>query len=91
MRKIFCTFSEKKTAIIAVINNKRETMNEKTKNRSSVDKTLGETEESARAVTRGILKIIFFWKFVQNLQNKCVLEFSFNEVSGLETCNFIKK
>ena len=48
-------------------------------------KTLVGTEESAGTVTEGVLQIRFF----ETLRKiHCSL---FNEVSGLGTCNFIKR
>ena len=54
-----------------------------------MDKTLVGTAESAGAVIRSC-SVRFFEKLRNIHKNIPVLESLFNEVSGLETCNFIK-
>ena len=65
-------------------------MKEKTNKVWSMDKTLVGTEESAVAVNRRCSVNKTFGKILQNsLENTCA-GVSFNEFSGVETCNFIK-
>ena len=65
-------------------------MKEKTNKVWSMDKTLVGTKESAgRVIWRCSLNKVFK-KIVLNSQKIAVLEFLFNEVSVLETYNFVK-
>ena len=41
--------------------------------------------------SRGVLKYVFFEKLSKIHRKTPALESLYNEVSGLETCNFIKK
>ena len=57
-----------------------------------MNKTLvGGMEASAGAVITRCSVNKVFWRTVQNYRKISVLEILFNEVSGLETCKFIKK
>ena len=55
-----------------------------------MDKTLVGTEESAGVVIRGCSVITFFEKLHKIHWEITVLVSLFNEVSDLETCNFVK-
>ena len=65
-------------------------MKEKTKKVWSMDKTLVGTEESAVAVNRRCSVNKTFWKILENSRENTCAGVSFNEFSGVETCNFIK-
>ena len=65
-------------------------MKEKTNKVWSMDETLVGTEESAVAVIRRCSVNKAFWKILQNSQENTCAGVSFNEFSGVETCNFIK-
>ena len=57
----------------------------------SMDKTLVGMEESAEAVIWKCSVNKVFWKIAKNSQENTWLESLFNEVSGLEICNIVKK
>ena len=54
-------------------------------------RTLVGKEESAGVVIWWCSVNRAFRKIAQNSQKKSMLESLFNEVSGLKTCNFVKK
>ena len=56
-----------------------------------MDKTLVVMEESAEAVIWKCSVNKVFWKIAKNSQENTWLESLFNEVSGLEICNIVKK
>ena len=72
--------------IIAVINNERK----KWRKKWSMDKTLSRKEESAGAFIQRC-SVQFFEKFCKIHRKTFVLESFYKGVSGLETCNFVKK
>ena len=79
--------------MIAIINNKK--MKEKNNKVLSFDKTfffyLVGTEESAGGVIQGCSVIRFFEKLRKIHSKIPVPQSLFNEVSGLEICNVVKK